>query len=221
MKHYIYVILLVLMSKSVYAQVDAEYLRTLWCERPNNYPKPQTQLENKAAAFEYQVNSRLTQIIQKSRALGLSMSVEGIDDSQIWKMRQLSYRRGSLSPKDRTLYEKEITAILNQYEMNISAVEKQRKDIWRQENPLEARIEDAEKSAADAEYRAEMARKQAEEKERAARLAEQNALNAENRARQKEYEARQLEERARQLEWQAQQAENRAREAERRNNQYR
>ncbi len=190
---------IILLSLSVsQAQVYPNYLLKLWCERPDHM-YPRSPLERSAAEFETSVQKRLESIIYRCSSLRAPLSVKSVDDSRLWKMNQLSYRRGSLSPVERKRYENNITSILDLFERELNKIEDQQKSQWRRDNPIAARIEDAELAVADAEAAASYAQQQAEEMEMNARQAEQNARNAEARARDAEQRARDAESRSRAL----------------------
>ena len=170
--------------------------------------------EKRAVAFEQTVGKRLLSAERRANALSLRLSYPEIKLTAIFTTHQSRYRHGSLSTRAMDAYEHDISLILSSLESQVSVREQALHQAWRQANPVEARIEDAENAAAAAESRASASQAEAEEKERMAREAENRARQAEALARQREQEAQRQEERARELEWQAQQAEQRAREAE-------
>ena len=204
-------IILVIMALSVVcseAQNDLSALKRAWCRVTFDQIKMNA---NKKRSIEYEQNvyQRLNSYQQRANSITLSLNYPNVVQTKTTILRQTRYRSRSMSPREMDAYEAEINSVLANIESQISNRERSIHQAWRQDNPVEARIEDAQKAAIDAEMRAVTAQAEAERKARAARESEMRAINAENTARLKEDEARRLE-------WQAQQAEQRARDAENR-----
>ena len=213
MKTLIALVALVLVCHTAWAQNDLSALQQAWC-RDRYISGGMNANEKRAVDFEQKVQRRIATVQQRANAILLPLTYPQIVQTPTSSLTQSRYRQGSMSPRYMEAYEAEINSVLASLESQASQRERMQHQAWRQANPVEARIEDAQNAASDAESRAASAEAEAERKTREARASEVRAINAENLARQRQQEAKRQEERSRQLEWQAQQAEQRAREAE-------
>ena len=170
-----------------------------WCGE-NNAMQRLNNGNNRAQDYENKLLKILTDIEQRANKISLRLSYKPVVITPEFISRQNRYRHGALPPRQMDAYENEIRSMIASLESQVKAKEVQVRESWRQLNPGEARIEDAEEAARGAYDRAATAEEEAARKNRAARESEVRALNAERRSRENEERARLAERRAREAE---------------------
>jgi hypothetical protein len=139
------------------------------CARPASLVS-RTPQQRSALEFEQMVSERLKAVYRNATELRVSLNVPEIDYGHQHTMRQRSYRNGSLSPRARDAYQEEVVAIVTDLENQISTIQQVRLEQWRRDNPVEARIMDAEAAAELARAEAAEANRRASDAEAAANI---------------------------------------------------
>lgn len=153
----------------------------------------------RAYTFEKKLVARKQAVQTRALEAGVVLPLDRLL-SAAEQMARTKYRRGSMPPRDMDSYEQAQLERCTALEAPVVAAERAAKQKWRQEHPLEARLEDVEAAVSDARSAAGVAAARAEEAQWQARRATTDAQAAQRKAAEADNRARDLERKTWELE---------------------